>query len=287
MIFSKIFRPLRYDPFNGEKTIDPAFHTQFTAPSNFREILPMDDIERFVGKCSGYLTTLNFAGDFYHYPEKDRLWKFIEIVPAGCNLYITFSSWMHIRDAIRTIVENPKVRLTVIVDNRELFKEAVTNLSADKDSDIGFSFPISSEQEYEEALQIVENHNIESFTIIPVFNGKNLDFFEKYVFTSQEEIAIPNFCKREIFANQVINSNFFGELTITPDGKVYANINNPSLGTMQDALYDLVFNEMDSGRSWRMIRNQGPCPDCLYQWLCPSPSNYEIVMKRPNLCLMR
>lgn len=24
--------------------------------------------------------------------------------------------------------------------------------------------------------------------------------------------------------------------------------------------------------------------DCIYQWLCPSPSNYELVIGQPNLC---
>jgi hypothetical protein len=32
------------------------------------------------------------------------------------------------------------------------------------------------------------------------------------------------------------------------------------------------------------IRNQTPCDDCVYQWLCPSPSDYEIAISRPNLC---
>lgn len=31
-------------------------------------------------------------------------------------------------------------------------------------------------------------------------------------------------------------------------------------------------------------RVQNPCNACIYQWLCPSPSNYELAIGKPNLC---
>ena len=35
------------------------------------------------------------------------------------------------------------------------------------------------------------------------------------------------------------------------------------------------------------VRDFTPCKDCIYQWLCPSPSNYEIVIGRSNLCYVK
>jgi len=34
--------------------------------------------------------------------------------------------------------------------------------------------------------------------------------------------------------------------------------------------------EISEGKSWLWIRNQAPCSKCADQWLCPSPSDYEI-----------
>ena len=76
----------------------------------------------------------------------------------------------------------------------------------------------------------------------------------------------------------------FGKLTVMPDGTVYANVNASPLGTIDDSLYSLVYKEFMEGKSWFKVRDEAPCIDCVYQWLCPSPSNYEKVVGRPNLC---
>jgi len=74
-------------------------------------------------------------------------------------------------------------------------------------------------------------------------------------------------------------------LTIGPDGKVYSgDMNEPAIGTIDESLYTIVYREMTEGHSWLRIRDQKPCCDCIYQWLCPSPSNYELAIGKPNLC---
>ena len=71
---------------------------------------------------------------------------------------------------------------------------------------------------------------------------------------------------------------------IFSDGKVYANVYHEPLGTIDDDIRELIYKEMDKGTSWRRIRDMKPCCDCVYQWLCPSPSNYELAIGKPNLC---
>ena len=90
--------------------------------------------------------------------------------------------------------------------------------------------------------------------------------------------------KREIFIRQTLNIHNFGKLTVMPDDMVYANVNHEPLGSVDDTIYSLVYKEFTEGKSWLHIRNQAPCMDCVYQWLCPSPSNYETVIGKPNLC---
>ncbi len=82
-----------------------------------------------------------------------------------------------------------------------------------------------------------------------------------------------------------MNTHFFGILTVSANGEVYSNVNNIALGNIADSnLLDLIGKEMTENLSWRKIRDKQPCCDCLYQYLCPSPSNYEIVMNKQNLC---
>jgi pseudo-rSAM protein len=73
-------------------------------------------------------------------------------------------------------------------------------------------------------------------------------------------------------------------IQMVADGKVYENVNMESLGTIYDTPYSLIYREFTEGKSWLNIRDQKPCTDCIYQWLCPSPSNYEILIGKSNLC---
>jgi hypothetical protein len=85
----------------------------------------------------------------------------------------------------------------------------------------------------------------------------------EYVFnvTSEEEI---------LQAEQLIERNRIGKYRLNP---VYTGDN-------------ILHKEVEEGLSWFRIRNQTPCTDCVYQWFCPLPSNYEIAIRRPNLCRM-
>ena len=90
---------------------------------------------------------------------------------------------------------------------------------------------------------------------------------------------------KDFFNRQSMNLYDFGKINIVSNGDVYANLNHPSIGNIYiDNIYEIVQKEIDEGLSWLRIRNQAPCKDCAYQWLCPPPSNYEIIIGRPNLC---
>jgi len=126
---------------------------------------------------------------------------------------------------------------------------------------------------------------IEKYRLNPVYTGKNIRFFEENVFLSKEDILSSSLTIKDFFAHQAINIYDFGKITIMPNGDAYANVNHPTLGNIyMQNIHEIVQNEITDGKSWFRIRNQAPCNDCVYQWLCPSPSNYEIAIGRPNLC---
>lgn len=149
---------------------------------------------------------------------------------------------------------------------------------------IKYMFKVSNIQEYEQALYLSNKYEIDC-VYIPYFTSYNIDFFEDYVFLSKEDILTTKWTKQEIFSHQVINSNDFGKLIVLFNGSIYTNLNLPSVGTIRDDITKIVYNEMKSETSWRKTRNTlFPCKDCLYKYLCPSPSNYEMSIGKYNLC---
>lgn len=146
-------------------------------------------------------------------------------------------------------------------------------------------FIVSSESDYQQAETLIQKHEITDYQVLPFFKGDNHTFFEENVFMSEDDVLATPIKQRIIFANQKLNTNFFGSLFILPDGTVRANLNAPAIGTIdQQSVLDLLNFELINNTAWRQIRNQYPCSECIYQYLCPSPSNYELVFWKMNLC---
>ncbi|MCC8095568.1 MAG: hypothetical protein LIP05_09500, partial [Tannerellaceae bacterium] len=90
---------------------------------------------------------------------------------------------------------------------------------------------------------------------------------------------------KDFFTKQSMNLHNFGGINIMPNGDIYANVNHPLLGNIcSHGIYEILQKEIKEGNSWLWTRNQKPCSNCIYQWLCPPPSDYEIVLDRPSLC---
>lgn len=148
-----------------------------------------------------------------------------------------------------------------------------------------FNYIVTSEKEYFEFEILNSKERIQPFKIIPFFNDENYDFFKKNIFINKEDIfSQMELNDTKIISNMNINSNFFGELYFVPDNKIYTNLNSKELGSIGDNWKLLLQERLLNDPIWFNIRNQKPCSKCLYQFLCPSPSNYELVLGKPNLC---
>lgn len=90
---------------------------------------------------------------------------------------------------------------------------------------------------------------------------------------------------KDIFRKHIINKDNFGKLFILSNGDIYANILHKKLGNIKtDSIYQIVKKEIEIGESWLRIRNQKTCCDCLYQYICPSPSDLDLMIGQLNLC---
>ena len=146
-------------------------------------------------------------------------------------------------------------------------------------------FEVTSKDNYSQINKFIEEFGIEKHQLKPVYTGDNIDFFKENVFLTKDDILSTPLSISDFFINQSMNIFDFGKIAIMSNGDIYANVNYPILGNIHThSIYEIISKELEEGRSWLRIRNQAPCNTCLYQWFCPSPSNYEIAIGRPNLC---
>jgi len=225
------------------------------------------------------------GGDLF---SNSLLPEYLKVFNQFCFIKNYFSHYQNINEQVSLINSyhsTLKIIVTFPLDEQKF--ELAYKLTDIENLDILWIFIISSELEYSKAIILIEKFNIQKSKIKPFYNGNNFDFFSENIFITLDDIDLIQLNRRQIFANQYLNFNDFGKITVMPDGKVYANLTEDALGNINDDIKELVYNELVNGKSWLRIRDQMPCCDCIYQWLCPSPSNYEIAMGRHNLCSVK
>lgn len=151
-------------------------------------------------------------------------------------------------------------------------------------SRILWSFIVCSEDDLELCYSILEKCNSIQNEIKPYYNKENEGFIREFVFVDNEDLEEMNPNKKQIFANQVLNKNYFGKIVIQANGQVSDNLNYEAVGNMDDCLEDIVYKIVEEGRSWRWIRGNDICDNCLYKLICPPPSNLELAMKSKTIC---
>lgn len=173
--------------------------------------------------------------------------------------------------------------ITVTIDTNDILSGKIPDT---KNKSISWLFKVYTEEELETVSKLIDQHELQNYKIVPVYDNTNLPFFEKQVFLEKEDIFSKPVSMQEIMRKQVLNTNNFGKLFITSDGSVYAGSTlEAQIGNLHtESIRQLIHKEMTEGKSWLRIRDQKPCCNCIYQWLCPSPSDYELAINRPNLC---
>lgn len=131
----------------------------------------------------------------------------------------------------------------------------------------------------------MQENDLDADAMFPVLNDDNKPFFSNNVFTRKEDLFGCG--KRDIFRNQKLNSNFYGKFLVLPNGHIMTNINaRKALGTISDSVYEMIYKELMEGESWLRTRDKSGCRVCRYKYLCPSLSNYELYLKKDDLCFM-
>lgn len=151
---------------------------------------------------------------------------------------------------------------------------------------IGWDFIVRSPQEYDVWNRIITDCNPADYTFRPVYDD-NPEFFDRNVFLDETDLRELRLSRREVFAHQAINTEAFGRLIVMPDGQVYSDVTAEALGTIEDSIYDLIIRALEANYAWRKVRDSKRCRNCIYRWLCPSPSPYERAAGRETICTLK
>lgn len=201
------------------------------------------------------LTDAGIALNYYILPEEFLQFRVTGSIPAELNIVLIYSGNMLQR------IDPDHDAVCLVKDEKEL-------------------------SEAEQALSGSEN-TPKSVELVPVYTGGNHNFFQQHIFISKAELFLSGLSKQDIFTRMTLNINFFGKLTILPDGNIYSNLNVTPLGSLEDSLYEIIFKELDQEKSWLHVRREAPCDQCRFRWLCPPVSDYEYVMGQYNLCTVK
>lgn len=169
--------------------------------------------------------------------------------------------------------------------NESLF-ERILNFLNHLNINFCFRFIVETEKNIEDAEILISKYKIKRFVFFPFFNGRNINFFKRNVFIDKKAILESSSSMKDIFIRKTLNKLMFRKLIILSNKKVYGNINNPSIGKLnQNSILNIIAKELNKGSSWRKVRkNVWPCKMCVFNALCPSISNYEYVIGKWNLC---
>lgn len=223
--------------------------------------------------------TVNITGgDIYQYENLEVFSNSNENSNKVFNFYIHYLNYRN----------NPTIdsqRIHVIVNTPVKMGKLNEVYCHTKNKDMKFHIIVENDKQFEELESAMLELGVEEYEVHPYYNGKNIQFFEDNVFLSKEDIIANTISLREIFRNQKLNANSFGSLYFLPNGDIKANLNEQTLGNIDnDKVIDIINEEMMQNTAWRKTRSSEPCNSCLYQYLCPPLSNYERVINKQNLC---
>jgi len=286
-------KPVQLLPFcnfsdNRELFIKPDFFPYKNILDNLSEISFYVDTTINVKKLIPFLKSLrgsmtfNIIGNIEVVENYHRLLSFFDQHSSSKNMVCSYQNVITLQPNFEN---NFSYRISVIFPIDMQKWENTRQLLNNQTLPVEYIFDVSSDEDCLQVEQLVEQFQINKYRLSPVYTGSNIRFFEENVFLTKEDILSTPMTIKDFFARQAMNIYDFGKINIMPNGDAYANLSFPTLGNIySDSIYEIVQKEIDEGLSWFRIRNQTPCSDCVYQWLCPPPSNYEIAIGRHNLC---
>ncbi|MBC8314965.1 MAG: TIGR04150 pseudo-rSAM protein [Bacteroidales bacterium] len=266
---------------------------QFSFPAcctSTQEVMKIKLADSIMHEINNYTPTLiHISGsNIFSYPDLEELINLMATSPFQKKYHLISKNWE--AETVNRILAQKNTNLALYITfptHPDIIASDLRTLRESKLlKKIEFNFVISDDDELQMSQEIIQILDLENIYFKPYFTGENLEFFRENIFVSREEILAAQPDQQQVLSRLSINETDYGKFSITPDGAVYANLNDPELGNASKySFIQLIEREIDSGVSWGRARKKvTPCKDCIYHFLCPPISSYEIFMKRFNFC---
>lgn len=163
---------------------------------------------------------------------------------------------------------------------------ALVSIAEQSGQQVDCVFLIRENQDASRARAIAHRMRTVGVRLAPYYDGRNLSFFERNVFTKLEHLAARPRSLHTIRANAVANMLAFGKLVVRSSGEIYAGVNSIRLGSITDCtLADAADRALQQRSAWLQTRRSvAPCCDCVFDTLCPPLTHYEHALGRNDLC---
>lgn len=250
--------------------------------------LRLEDIEKVLDETRACrLKKINIiGGDLTRYSRLDELVDLLNEKNVPINYYIHFR---HLKkkpmEKLKRI--GPRSNILALVESSSLRNpDNVKHLKEEISEPLKLTFLVQDEPGLVNLEKAVEELNINTFSVQPYFNHRNLNFFKENVFTDEESLneSFPDL--DAIKARQSYNTLNYGKLFIMSDKHIHSGLNASPLGTIDDkTMAEAVILELTEQGNWLTARrNVTPCKDCLFDAICPPLSGVEYAAGINNTC---
>lgn len=262
---------------------------QYLCCTKSDQLLEFTSIKNFLNSIKFTRASVSIlGGDLFQYSKLSDILNMLKEIDAVHSVVTNFRNIPE-NSELLNVLSHKLLRLKVLVNGAyevdDIFALAM-QINKKNISQL-WEISVTSISEYNKAESLynkLASINVD-LAIMPYYTGQNLQFFEDNVFLDYDELDDLKLDRQGVFALQALNTNNFGKITILSDGKIYANVNRKSIGHINDVIAEVLCQELEDGTSWRSTRyNKLPCKQCRFKLICPSSTNYELVIGKPNLC---
>ncbi len=255
-------------------------YKQFLFPINSKETIDYKLLEKSIKEINFNLNRVSLVGNIFRYKEISNLLGLFKGI--SCDIYICYLDIDDINIVIKLLSKN--IKIIVLVDNN--YDIILLNRKINLLKENNILFEVRYIVETESDLEYLNKNKLDievDENIIPYYNN-NLEFFKNNVFIDESDILEEKYQAEDIFIKEHINKNYFGKLFVRENGEIFSNFNFQKIGKLGDDWKIILGENLLEDSCWFKKRNTEPCSNCLYNLLCPSISNYELVIGMTNLC---
>lgn len=246
--------------------------------------LSIESFKKIIHIASSTNCKINLlGGDITNHPNINEVLSLIASIPSK-QFYIYLNSILIDRFCKITNTIPDNIRFVLLCNDIKEYLKIIVSIPNSLSQKIDeYKVLIFSKEE----LSLANKQKSNKTTFTPIYIGTNSDFFEENIYLTYNDFKRINLTISQILFNKKFNSYNYGIIYMFPDGTIKSGFSTIPLGNISEGLENILWKEMKRKDGWMKIRNEKPCCNCVYQYICPPPSNYESIIGKPNLCTIK